>query len=189
VNMVTNLQFHKMLGNSWVAAQLAASQEGLSSMSDWVIIRVTLADPKLEENYFHYNFVYYNCIKWKCIFAWFLLAHWPDTVSLPQIHTYTATRTTQNEHYLNAWAYGAGWLSGNACYLHWEGAQVESWAGSYPELGCQWSSSLPPSKFQDSTPIGLRPLLSNSNLLVQILCFWTLSIILSLSRANPYVLR
>jgi hypothetical protein len=27
--------FHKMLGSSWVAAQLAASQEGLSSMSDW----------------------------------------------------------------------------------------------------------------------------------------------------------
>jgi hypothetical protein len=29
--------FHKMLGSSWVAAQLAASQEGLSSMSEWVI--------------------------------------------------------------------------------------------------------------------------------------------------------
>jgi hypothetical protein len=25
-----------MLGSSWVAAQLAASQEGLSSMSEWV---------------------------------------------------------------------------------------------------------------------------------------------------------
>jgi hypothetical protein len=28
--------FHKMLGSSWVAAQLAASQEGLSSKSEWV---------------------------------------------------------------------------------------------------------------------------------------------------------
>jgi hypothetical protein len=28
--------FHKMLGSSCVAAQLAASQEGLSSMSEWV---------------------------------------------------------------------------------------------------------------------------------------------------------
>jgi hypothetical protein len=28
--------FHKMLWSSWVAAQLAASQEGLSSMSEWV---------------------------------------------------------------------------------------------------------------------------------------------------------
>jgi hypothetical protein len=28
--------FHKMLGISWVAAQLAASQEGLSSVSEWV---------------------------------------------------------------------------------------------------------------------------------------------------------
>jgi hypothetical protein len=27
--------FHKTLGSSWVAAQLAASQEGLSSMSRW----------------------------------------------------------------------------------------------------------------------------------------------------------
>jgi hypothetical protein len=29
-------RFHKMRGSSWVAAQLAASQEGLSSMSEWV---------------------------------------------------------------------------------------------------------------------------------------------------------
>jgi hypothetical protein len=29
--------FHKILGISWVAAQLAASQEGLSSMSEWEI--------------------------------------------------------------------------------------------------------------------------------------------------------
>jgi hypothetical protein len=29
-----NFRFHKMLGNSWVAAQLAASDEGLSSMSE-----------------------------------------------------------------------------------------------------------------------------------------------------------
>jgi hypothetical protein len=28
--------FHKMLDISWVAAQLAASQEGLSSMSEWM---------------------------------------------------------------------------------------------------------------------------------------------------------
>jgi hypothetical protein len=28
--------FHKMLGSSWVAAQLAAPQEGLSSVSEWV---------------------------------------------------------------------------------------------------------------------------------------------------------
>jgi hypothetical protein len=32
VNTVMNLLFHKMLGSSRVAAQLAASQEGLSSM-------------------------------------------------------------------------------------------------------------------------------------------------------------
>jgi hypothetical protein len=30
-------RFHKMLGSSRVAAQLAVSQEGLSSMSEWVI--------------------------------------------------------------------------------------------------------------------------------------------------------
>jgi hypothetical protein len=34
VNTVINLRFHKMLGSSSVAAQLAASQEGLSPMSD-----------------------------------------------------------------------------------------------------------------------------------------------------------
>jgi hypothetical protein len=32
--------FHKILGNSWVAAQLTASQAGLSSMSDWVAVRL-----------------------------------------------------------------------------------------------------------------------------------------------------
>jgi hypothetical protein len=32
VNTVTNLRFLKILGNSLVAAQLAASQEGLSSV-------------------------------------------------------------------------------------------------------------------------------------------------------------
>jgi hypothetical protein len=36
VNTVMNL--HKMLGCSWAAAQLAASQEGLSSMSEWVTL-------------------------------------------------------------------------------------------------------------------------------------------------------
>jgi hypothetical protein len=36
VNTVMNLRFHKMLGISWAAAQLAASQERLSSMSEWV---------------------------------------------------------------------------------------------------------------------------------------------------------
>jgi hypothetical protein len=34
VNAVMNHRFHKMLGSSCVAAQLAASQEGLSSMSE-----------------------------------------------------------------------------------------------------------------------------------------------------------
>jgi hypothetical protein len=34
VNAVMNLLFHKMLGSSRVAAQLAAFQEGLSSMSE-----------------------------------------------------------------------------------------------------------------------------------------------------------
>jgi hypothetical protein len=32
VNTVMNLQFHKMLGNSWVAERLAVCQEWLSSM-------------------------------------------------------------------------------------------------------------------------------------------------------------
>jgi hypothetical protein len=32
VNTVMNLRVHKMLGSSWVPAQLAASQEGLSLM-------------------------------------------------------------------------------------------------------------------------------------------------------------
>jgi hypothetical protein len=32
VNMVMNLRIHKMLESSWVAAQLADSEEGLSSM-------------------------------------------------------------------------------------------------------------------------------------------------------------
>jgi hypothetical protein len=33
VNTVMNLRgFHKMLGSSWVAVQLSASQEGISSM-------------------------------------------------------------------------------------------------------------------------------------------------------------
>jgi hypothetical protein len=36
VNKVMNLQFHKMLGSFWVAAQFAVSQERLSSMSEWV---------------------------------------------------------------------------------------------------------------------------------------------------------
>jgi hypothetical protein len=36
VNAAINLGFHKTLGSSWVAAQLAASQEGLRSMSEWL---------------------------------------------------------------------------------------------------------------------------------------------------------
>jgi hypothetical protein len=36
VNTVMNLWVPKVLASSWVAAQLAASQEGLSSMSEWV---------------------------------------------------------------------------------------------------------------------------------------------------------
>jgi hypothetical protein len=36
VNAVMNLRVLKMLGSSRVAAQLAAFQEGLSSMSEWV---------------------------------------------------------------------------------------------------------------------------------------------------------
>jgi hypothetical protein len=43
--------FHKMLGSSRVAAQLAASQEGLSSMSEWVwhkyYWRINLPEVKL----------------------------------------------------------------------------------------------------------------------------------------------
>jgi hypothetical protein len=35
VNTVMNLGFHKMLGSFWVA-QLTASQEGLSSMNEWM---------------------------------------------------------------------------------------------------------------------------------------------------------
>jgi hypothetical protein len=33
--------FHKMLGSSRAAAQLAASQEGLSSMSEWVSVTIS----------------------------------------------------------------------------------------------------------------------------------------------------
>jgi hypothetical protein len=36
VRAVMNLRVHKTLGSSWVAAQLASSQEGLNSMSEWV---------------------------------------------------------------------------------------------------------------------------------------------------------
>jgi hypothetical protein len=39
-----NSEFHKMLGSSRVAAQLAASQEGLSSMSEWGIATFTWCD-------------------------------------------------------------------------------------------------------------------------------------------------
>jgi hypothetical protein len=38
VNAVMNLRVPKKLGSSWVAAQLAASQEGLSSMSEWYLL-------------------------------------------------------------------------------------------------------------------------------------------------------
>jgi hypothetical protein len=34
-NEPTGTRFNKTLGSSWVAAQLAASQEGLSSMREW----------------------------------------------------------------------------------------------------------------------------------------------------------
>jgi hypothetical protein len=37
VNTVMNLRVPKMQGSSWVAAQLAPSQEGLSSMSEWYL--------------------------------------------------------------------------------------------------------------------------------------------------------
>jgi hypothetical protein len=40
VNTVMNLRFHKMLGHFLVAARLAASQEGLSSME--LLIELTL---------------------------------------------------------------------------------------------------------------------------------------------------
>jgi hypothetical protein len=39
VNTVMNFGFHEMLGSNSAAAQLAASQEGLSSMSDYPFIR------------------------------------------------------------------------------------------------------------------------------------------------------
>jgi hypothetical protein len=39
VNTVMNFGFHKMLWSSWVAAQLAAFQDGLSSKSDWLNVR------------------------------------------------------------------------------------------------------------------------------------------------------
>jgi hypothetical protein len=35
---VMNLRVPQNAGSSWVAAQLAASQKGLSSMSEWVIV-------------------------------------------------------------------------------------------------------------------------------------------------------
>jgi hypothetical protein len=37
-----------MLGSSWVAAQLAASQEGLSSMNEWAMKTNFKADAKLK---------------------------------------------------------------------------------------------------------------------------------------------
>jgi hypothetical protein len=167
-----------MLGSFWVAAQLASSQEGLSSMGEWVIINVTSADPKIEENYFRYNFVYYNYMNLEVHFCVIFISsltwnsHFADRESLFQIHKYTvfprlqSSRSKKHVTHLNTCAYGAGWLSGNACYLHWEGGQVESGAGNHPGWGCQWFSSLPPSKFQDGTPTGLRPLQSDINLLV-----------------------
>jgi hypothetical protein len=43
VNTVMNLGFHKNAGIiSWVAAQLTVSQEGLSSMSEWVCSKSAL---------------------------------------------------------------------------------------------------------------------------------------------------
>jgi hypothetical protein len=36
--VLVNFGFHKMLGSSWVVAQLAVSQEGLSSMSEFSFI-------------------------------------------------------------------------------------------------------------------------------------------------------
>jgi hypothetical protein len=35
--------FHKTLGSSWVGVQLAGSQEGLSSVSEWCIITIYFA--------------------------------------------------------------------------------------------------------------------------------------------------
>jgi hypothetical protein len=52
VNTIMNLWFHKILGSSWVVAQLAASQEGLSSMSEWVIV--------FSEGLLFYYFIHYH---------------------------------------------------------------------------------------------------------------------------------
>jgi hypothetical protein len=43
VKTVMKFRFHKMLGSSWVAAQLAASQEGLCSVSDDICTLFTVA--------------------------------------------------------------------------------------------------------------------------------------------------
>jgi hypothetical protein len=46
VNKLWTFGFHKMLGSSWVAAQLAASQEGLSFM-ELVSLRILVVEYKL----------------------------------------------------------------------------------------------------------------------------------------------
>jgi hypothetical protein len=56
--------FHKMLGNSRVAAQLAASQEGLSSMSQWVRV---IGQTYIQPNHQPAKQVQQSVSKWDCL--------------------------------------------------------------------------------------------------------------------------
>jgi hypothetical protein len=70
--------FHKMLGSSWVAAQLAASQEGLSSVSGW-----------------HQSLYFYNL--WQVILFYDMQSKVQNKVLLPrktgEVHFITSLNT------------------------------------------------------------------------------------------------
>jgi hypothetical protein len=62
------LGFHKMLGSSSVTAQLAASQEGLSSMNEW--LTMSLSNPHGSSNHnLHSSLHTIRVMKWAVYIA------------------------------------------------------------------------------------------------------------------------
>jgi hypothetical protein len=56
-------RFHKMLGSSWAAAQLAAFQEGLSSMSEWSGFDLLLSFPNFESCH-----IFKKCVRYLYVY-------------------------------------------------------------------------------------------------------------------------
>jgi hypothetical protein len=138
-----------MLGSSWVAAQLAAFQEGLSSTSEWVVTKVRLQlwhclqqrrGPKFQQKRINEHS---NCEnKWKCMLTNQLALHLFTDVDVVSGHA---------DHQIG-WSQDSGCVGQTdaAVTMHASPIPVWSWvmlwlveSSNWPELGTsQWLESV-----------------------------------------------